>query len=138
MKPFISCLITVALCACVNHQKTQPLISVDVTKIYPVQEFILQEVAEIEYIPLETSDDYLVGFPRVLYMDDEEIFVSNRNGFFTFERKTGKAIRSFDRLGRGAQEYTVLRQLVYDKEKREVLVFTFDNKILVYNPEGIF
>ena len=43
-----------------NQQHSQ-LITVNVTENYPVKELILQDFMDVEYVPLETTDEFLCG-----------------------------------------------------------------------------
>ena len=135
-KLFLGIFLPSVLCTCAPDR--QQIITVDVTKIYPESEYVLQEVAEVEYLPLETKDDFLIDYVRVLYMDDKEIFIGNRGGFFTYDRITGKALRSFNRQGNGGQEYPFILKLTYDRENEEIGILTPGNRVCVYHPQGGF
>ncbi len=57
-----------------NKQPNDDLIIVDVSKSYPKKELILQDFMDVEYITLETTDDFLtqgvvqdVGKEKKLY-----------------------------------------------------------------------
>lgn len=42
-----------------NKQSVNELIVVDVTKSYPEKELILQDFMDVEYIPLETNEEFV-------------------------------------------------------------------------------
>jgi len=42
-----------------NKQSGDDFITVDVTKKYPKKELILQDFLDVEYVPLETSDEFI-------------------------------------------------------------------------------
>ena len=42
-----------------NKQSNNDLITVDVSKNYPKKELILQDFMDVEYIALETTDEFL-------------------------------------------------------------------------------
>lgn len=42
-----------------NEQTADNFITVDVTASYPLKELILQDFVDVEYIPLETTDEFL-------------------------------------------------------------------------------
>ena len=73
-----------------SKQSTDDVIIVDVTKSYPAKELILQDFMDVEYIPLETNDEFVtqgevlaVGKEIMLvknYRSDGDIFVFDRNG----------------------------------------------------------
>jgi hypothetical protein len=60
---YITCiLILFAVCSCKKaNDDTTKLIVVDVAKDYPQKEIYLQDIADVEYIPLTTSDSILVN-----------------------------------------------------------------------------
>lgn len=79
------------------------IITVDVTKSYSSKKkLILQDFMDVEYIALETNDEFInQGFVQAIgkdvilvtnYIDDGDIFVYDR---------TGKAIRKINRKGQG-------------------------------------
>ena len=45
----------------------------DVTKKYPTKEIYIQDIADVDYIPLETNDSILWRGREVLYLDDDYI-----------------------------------------------------------------
>ena len=47
-------------CQGTKRAETQALSVVDMTKSYPEKEIVLQDIADVEYIPLETTDDFLL------------------------------------------------------------------------------
>ena len=70
------------------------LITVDVTVSYPKKELILQDFMDVEYIPLETKDDFICQ-GLVLAIGKDIILARNRirdGDIFIYDRKTGKDI----------------------------------------------
>jgi len=64
-------------------------------------------VSDIEYIPLETSDSSLVGDAREIYFENGRFYLPSRQmskGCQIFDA-LGRHILSFNRQGRGPQEY---------------------------------
>jgi hypothetical protein len=115
---------------------------VDVTASYPKKELILQDFLDVEYIPLETNDEFLT----MAYMQDigeEVIIVRNRNrssdgDIFFFDRK-GKSLRKINRQGPGAEEYTFLLKIILDEDNNEIFVNDHQSKkIVVYDLWGKF
>lgn len=47
------------LMGCGGDKSTESLVTVDVTANYPKQELILQDFMDVEYIPLETNDEFI-------------------------------------------------------------------------------
>ncbi|MDR1258254.1 MAG: 6-bladed beta-propeller, partial [Tannerellaceae bacterium] len=98
--PFIiSATILLVLAGCgESRQPAGDLITVDVTADYPKTELILQDFMDVEYIPLETSDEFITqGSVRAVGKDI--IVVTNRindGNIFIFDRN-GKALRKINR-----------------------------------------
>ena len=93
----VSLMLLSILSACRNDSSSgsDGLIHVDVTKDYPEKEFLLQDLFEVEYVRLETSDDFLTaGF--VLEVSDHYVVSRNTNifsgDFYLFDRQTGKGV----------------------------------------------
>ena len=71
---------------------------------YPVKEVVLQDVAEVEYIPLETTDSSLVSMISY-YMDDRYIIGVNKMGDIILFNRDGTFYHSFNHKGDGSKEY---------------------------------
>ena len=125
-----------------NKQSTDDLITVDVTKSYsPKKELILQDFMDVEYIALETKDDFLnQGF--VMDIGKEIILVKNNiqdGDIFVYDR-TGKALRKINRKGQGGEEYvSIYIGVILDEDNSEMFVNDISTrKILVYDLFGNF
>lgn len=143
-KKIIASVFLMALCAgCGNsHQEKETgIITVDVHADYPEKKLMLQDILEVEYIPLETSDEFITqGY--VLDIGDRYIVAKNRTpdgDIFLFDRQTGKGIRKINRKGQGAEEYTSIYRIVLDEANDEMFVNCMPmRKIFVYDLEGRF
>lgn len=112
---------------------------VDVTKKYPQRQFILQDIMDVEYIVLESSDEFLcqgmvqaVGKDVILVrniINDGNIFIFDRNG---------KGVRKFNRKGQGAEEYIFNLSVFLDEAKGEIYVDEVIRNIQVYDLDGKF
>ena len=123
-----------------SRRQSEGLIIVDVTNTdYPIKELILQDFMDVEYIALETNDDFInQGFVQSI---GQKIIVVkngiNDGDIFIYKRKTGEAIRKFNHKGQGAEEYVAISGIVLDEDKYEM--FVTDNvtrRMLVYNLDG--
>ena len=123
-----------------SRRQSEGLIIVDVTNTdYPIKELILQDFMDVEYIALETNDDFInQGFVQSI---GQKIIVVkngiNDGDIFIYKRKTGEAIRKFNHKGQGADEYVAISGIVLDEDKYEM--FVTDNvtrRMLVYNLDG--
>lgn len=96
--------------SCNQTDTDSKYITVNVKEDYPKKEIVLQDFMDVEYIPLETTDEFItqgvvmaIGNKYILtknYVNDGDIYV--------FDRKTGKGIRKINRKGQGGEEYAFL------------------------------
>ena len=125
-----------------DNASTDGFITVDVTKssYSPKKELVLQDFMDVEYIPLETNDEFVnqgyvnaIGEKYIIvtnYREDGDVFVYDRNG---------KAIRKINRKGQGGEEYISCLKIILDEENEELFVNDFlARKIKVYDMEGNF
>jgi hypothetical protein len=115
---------------------------IDINRIQP--EKILHagdEVVSVEYIPLETNDEFLCGGKVVAFTD--EIIVYHNFSFkggdiLLFDRK-GKALKKISRQGSGGEEYASSNGVVYDDANKELYINSMlSGKIVVYDLDGNF
>jgi hypothetical protein len=145
MKPTNPILVIILLAAIAgcggNKQSTDELITVDVTKSYSSKkELILQDFMDVEYIPLETNDDFInQGYK--LYIGKRIILVLNRindGDIFVYDR-TGKALRKINRKGQGGEEYIDCFGIILDEDNGEMFINDISlQKIHVYDLYGNF
>jgi hypothetical protein len=119
---------------------TDSLVTVDVTANYPKKELILQDFTDVEYIPLETTDEFLTK-GKVMDVGRDLLLVANaREGdIMIFDRATGKGVKKINHRGQGAEEYLLLVNLILDEAAGEL--FANDgpsSKIQVYDLQGNF
>jgi hypothetical protein len=117
------------------------LITVDVRKSYShKKELILQDFMDVEYVALETNDDF-VNQGLVADIGKEIILVRNRiddGDIFVYDR-TGKALRKINRKGQGGEEYIYITNIILDEDKKEMFVNDHTaHKIFVYDLYGKF
>ncbi len=120
--------------------KTGDLHVIDISKKHPKKEILLQSIADIEYISLETTDDILLsGVCQLAYLSDKYAVVWEPRLYdvFIFDRN-GKIITNFNHKGPGNEEYSMMRDIIFDEANEEI--FVFDNpqlyRILVYSITG--
>ncbi|MDR1200652.1 MAG: 6-bladed beta-propeller [Tannerellaceae bacterium] len=117
------------------------LITVAVTASFPKKELILQDFIDVEYIPLETNDEFITQ-GSVMAIGDKFILTKNWNNdgdIFVFDRKTGKGLRKINRRGQGGEEYTFINGIVLDEDNNEIFVnCSPTKKIFVYDLSGNF
>ena len=118
-----------------NEKNLFPVI--DVTKEHPKSDRIcIQDIADIDYVILETNDDFLCA-GSVSYIDNSIIIYRNRNGEILIFDRQGKAKHKINKKGQSGEEYVKLNECLYDKEEDELYVNDMmQKKIVVYDIEG--
>jgi hypothetical protein len=120
-----------------RNQNDSDLIHIDVSRSYPVKEIRLEEVADIEFLQLETHEDFLFrGLPRVITSD--KIIFGQSNGDILVFSRDGKPISGFNRRGGGPGYYINIQGLVYDEAANEIFIESPGNRIMVYSLAGDF
>lgn len=132
-------LIIISGCRKANKNSYDDCITVNISKDYPVKELILQDIMDVEYIALETTDEFIT---HGVVMDVGEKFIIVKNSIndgniFIFDRKTGKGIRTINHLGQGVEEYPGIAGITLDEDNNELFVKHI-GKISVYDLYGNF
>lgn len=124
-----------------SHSSIDDFITVDINESYSTKkELVLQDFMDVEYIPLETNDEFInqgcveaVGKKFIVvtnYSHDGNIYIYDRSG---------KAIRKINRKGQGGEEYTFILSITLDEENNEIFINDhYAKKIKVYDLEGNF
>lgn len=140
-KQLVAGIILFILAACQSEKPSSDLITVDVAGTHPELKLTLQDFMDVEYIPLETTDDFLTQ-GGVQSIGEKYIVVRNwhQDGdIFFFDRHTGRAIRKINRKGEGGEEYSRITKIILDEVNNELFVGDLiTSKILVYDLEGVY
>ena len=84
---------------------------VDVSKDYPKKELILQDLFDVEYIPLETTDEFVtLGWLQAIGKDVmivRNMFAADGNIFMTGKEKRYERLTGGDRVTR-----SIMRRMV--------------------------
>jgi len=113
---------------------------IDIDKNYPRKEINIYEIADIEYLPLETKPDFFTN-GLISYLDNDLlVFTESRSGDVLFFNREGVALRKFNHKGSGPNEYpTNSATVVYDKSRNEIYINSYSiRKIFVYGIDGTF
>ena len=111
----------------------------DVTKSYEKKTLYLQDIAEIEYVPIETTEFSLWRGREVYYIDDKYIIAANDHCGVMVHARNGKALYNFNKKGNGPNEYKEISDLCYDPKTNEVFILSMlACKIYVYDINGNF
>lgn len=137
----MSLFLMMGLLGCVEKEEKTNVITVDVTTTYPKKELVLQDLMDVEYIPLETNDEFITQ-GSVMTIGEKYILVKNWShdgNIFVFDRKTGKGIRKINRKGQGDGEYSFINGIILDEDNNEMFVnCASTKKIYVYDLSGNF
>jgi len=138
---FLIVLFIVAGCSERRQTDNDDFITVDVTKSYPQKkDIILQDFMDVEYVPLETNDDFLTqGFVQAI--GKEFIIVKNRvdDGNIYIYDKNGKALKKINHKGQGPEEYSFILGITLDEENNEFFINDhYKRTLLVYDLNGNF
>ena len=119
------------------HNKTigdNIIINIDnATTLNPKEKFY-----EVCYIPLQTSQNSLIGEISKLYITNEYIIVVDQkyNNLLQFN-KSGQFIRKIGVKGQGPNEYIMFNDVVFDNDTQKIYAFErFSKTMHVYNLKG--
>ena len=121
-----------------NNNSIYDLPIINLSKQYPTKNISIQDIADVEYITLETRDGFF--FTTLCYLDNERIITKNSlNGDIIFFSRYGKVIKKVNHYGNGGNEYGQGIFVFFDKKRDELFVCSImEKKILVYDGEGMF
>lgn len=127
------------LASCTGEKKEkEAFITVDITASYPEKDLVLQDFMDVEYVPLETSDEFLAQ-GNIAFVGENIVVATNmRQGdILLFDRATGKGIRKINHKGFGPEEYIMPYNVILFEDKNEMFVNDGPtSKIQVYDLEG--
>ena len=115
-------------------------VTIDITAKYPYKKLVLQDFMDVEYIPLETTDEFLCK-GHIQAVGKNFIIAINQNNdgnIYIFDCK-GKALRKINRKGQGGEEYLNVLNVTLDENNGEIFVNDMlAKKVIVYDLEGNF
>jgi hypothetical protein len=124
------------------YVETKYPIEIDISKKYDKRTIILQDVAEVSYVPFETGKDVLMDnrARRDLSVSDSLVVTRDNEGTVFVMGRDGRFISKFKRRGRGPGEYSSMSGIAVDFDRGEVYVnsYALDYKIMVYSLAGEF
>ncbi len=146
---FIAAAVILLLSACKSKSNTtgtesagnENLPVIELQGDYPHKDVDIHELADVKYIPLETTDESLIGAANLLYMGNDTLIIRDvkQHKILLFDTE-GKYLSSFQRIGNGAKEYTRMASTCVDADAREIYISDFyrPNRIAVFNYAGDF
>lgn len=116
------------------------LVTVDLLKDYPKKDICLQDIADVSYIVLETTDQSLLHPSEMMmyYVSDSLIVARTLEDRIVLLDGKGKVKNTFLHKGGGGEEYQAVNKLVADVERQEIYISDYGllNRIQVYDFEG--
>ena len=106
------------------NQKISALPQIDMNADYPEKEICLQDIAEVSYIPLETTDEFLLNEnARIMVVSSKGILcVSDSKAYIL--HPDGKLRFTLNKRGEGPREYRFLVCADVDWEREEIMRMT--------------
>lgn len=129
-----------SLMGCGNKEQAAPWTNIDLSGSIPKEERILQDLFEVEYVALETTNSFLTrGFIEAVSQHFLITYDYNEGCLSLFDRATGKGIRQIKRQGQGPEEFTSPSNVIIDEKQEELFISDYSlRKILVYDLKGNF
>jgi hypothetical protein len=135
----VACTITMLSCKPKNHD---PFKEGDIPYYIDVEKYVdnirpvmLSEIgSSLEYIPLETSPDLMIGSPTAVTLYQNYIIIKDSQQIYLFDTN-GKFLRKIGAFGRGPEEYSMLATFNVDKYNNWICVLS-NNKILCFDFDG--
>ena len=121
------------------NQKPSALPQIDMNAEYPEKEICLQDIADVSYIPLETTDEMLFEGNLIELSENGIVVINKMNNRLLLFYPDGKARYLLSRKGEGPQEYIHLEDVVVDWKRKEIFVsHKGGERIQVYTLDGSF
>lgn len=125
----------------VVEEKVYEFPTLDVNASYSKKEITLQDIADIRYIPIETTDDVLLGnniSALRLISENKLVIVNYKNGDCYIFDGEGKVKNHFNHTGGSGEEYKNIIDAVVDEERNEIYIYDYGlmYRIQVYSLEG--
>ena len=136
MKKFYLILTCVALCACGGGNKQQKasahesestqaplsLPVLDLQKKYPQKIINLQDIADVEYIVLESHKNALAGSQYTVVTDSMIVTFSSFEDNILFFHRNGKFSHFFNCKGESGKEYTAISDMRVNTAKKKIYI----------------
>ena len=118
----LTLVVVLAVTGCRQAGAPEALPVIDLSKDYPEKEFVAQDLFDVEYVPLETNDEFLVG-GFVLAVSGHYIVTVDPmhevGSIILFDRRTGKGLLKMNQLGKGPEDYSCVDDVIPDDANDE-------------------
>lgn len=108
-------------------KKEQGLVTLDVTKDYPKKKIVLQDLADVKYIPLETKKNALLPNSAgcLGYVSDSLIVARTSDNEIVLFNGDGSVRSSFRHVGQGSKEYQYIIGMAVDPKAQEIFIVDY-------------
>ena len=122
-----------------DSRKSSTLPQIDMNAEYPEKEICLQDIAEVSYIPLETTDDFLLSGTASMEIVSSKGMVCVTDNKVLLFHPDGKTRSILNKRGEGPGEYRYVHYASADWEREEIYVHDIhQNAMMVYSLDGQF
>ena len=123
MKYILLLLLLQGIVSCKPSHEDSTFPTIDLNKDYPTKRIDIHEIADVEYIPLETNEQSLIGNTDFQAISDKYIIIGDMKYFqiIIFDRQ-GKFIRCINKRGQGPGEYNSFYAFDVDFDKEEIFI----------------
>ena len=122
-----------------GNEAASALPQIDMNADYPEKEICLQDIAEVSYIAMETTDKMLYDGNLIEFSENGIVGRDPMNDRLLLFHPNGKARHLLSHKGKGPQEYTDLHNVAVDWEREEIFVgHQGGKKMLVYTLDGTY
>lgn len=131
-------MVIIGSCSGKNRLKTEEdtIKTIDLLMEAESEITMLSEIAEnIEYIPLETTENSLVGSVTKFIKCDKRIYIKNSFDEIICFDSEGKFINKLNKLGRGPEEYLLISDFDVTTDNK-LLVILAGDKIITFRNTG--
>lgn len=110
----------------------------DVSKEYPIQELDIHDIADVEYVALETNQESLLSRDCSFFSLSDQYIVAHsmKMGEVLFFDRSGKHLWTFCRRGAGGEEYHYIILLAVDFTAEECFISDGTDNLHVYSIKG--
>ena len=108
-------------------KKEQGLVTLDVTKDYPEKKIVLQDLADVKYIPLETKKNALLPNSAgcLGYVSDSLIVARTSDNEIVLFNGDGSVRSSFRHVGQGSKEYQYIIEMAVDPKAQKIFIVDY-------------
>ena len=117
-----------------NIEEPTSIPNIDLSKEYPIKNILLSDYISQDYIILETTENSMIDDNSSFYVSDDYVIIASKDDIVLFNTM-GKYIYSFNRKGRGSNEYLNINNFCVDFNNEEIIIQDI-NKILFFTFKG--